>query len=231
MNKDEIVEQYYPIVRKIVRKLVVKMPEGFDEEDFVQVGMFGLLKALDNWDSSKSLNEFKSYANTKIRGAILDKIRSVDRVSRYARDKLKRVALSYREFMEMGNFDPTDEEIAKQSNLTIEEFNKLMLSSSNSNILSIDETISDDILVIESLEDKSAKTPFEIYEEQEKEELLKEALLSLSEAELTVLSLYYYEDFNMKEIASVIGKTESRVSQIKTKSLIKLREFVKRRLE
>ncbi len=230
MNKEEIVELYYPIVKRIVKKLVVKMPEGFEEEDFIQVGMLGLLKAFDNWDTSKSFSEFKSYANTKIRGAILDKIRSVDKVSRYARDKLKRVANSYRDFMDRGIFNPTDKEVAENADLTIEEFNRLMLEHSNNTMLSIDETIRDDMLVIESIENKDAKTPIEIMEDEEKQELLKEALLSLSKVELTVLSLYYYEDFNMKEIASVIGKTESRVSQIKTQSLIKLREYVKRRV-
>ncbi len=231
MNKEEIVQLYYPIVKRIVKKLVVKMPEGFEEEDFVQVGMIGLLKALDNWDTTKSFSEFKSYANTKIRGAILDKIRSVDKVSRYARDKLKRVAASYRELMDKGIFDPTDEEVAENANLTLDEFNKLMMNSSNQTMLSIDETISDDMLVIESLENKYEKTPLEVLEEEAEEELLKEALSSLNQIELTVLSLYYYEDLNMKEIASVIGKTESRVSQIKTQSLIKLREYVKRRMD
>ena len=207
------------------------MPEGFEEEDFIQVGMIGLLKALDNWDTTKSFSEFKSYANTKIRGAILDKIRSVDKVSRYARDKLKRVAASYRELMDKGIFDPTDEEVAKNAGLTLDEFNKLMMNSSNQTMLSIDETISDDMLVIESLENKYEKTPLEVLEEEAEEKLLKEALSSLTQIELTVLSLYYYEDLNMKEIALIIGKTESRVSQIKTRSLIKLREYVKRRMD
>jgi RNA polymerase sigma factor for flagellar operon FliA len=231
MNKEELIHSYYPIVKRIVRKLVVKLPDSFEEEDFIQVGMLGLLKAIDNWDESKSLAEFKSYANTKIRGAILDKIRSVDKVSRYARDKLKKVSNSYRELMDGGNFDPSDEEVAKKAQLSLDEFNKLMADSSNNTILSIDETISDDMLVIESIEDKNSKTPESLIEDVEKETLLKEALLALTKTELTVLSLYYYEDFNMKEIASIIKKTESRVSQIKTKSLIKLREYVKRRLE
>ncbi len=229
ISKDEIVEAYYPVIKRMVKKLVVKLPDGFDEEDFVQVGMLGLLKAIDNWDTTRSMGEFKSYANTKIRGAILDKIRSVDKVSRYARDKLKKVSKSYKHFMDNGIFNPTDEELAKAADLDMEEFNKLMSDSSNHTILSLDEVISDsDMLVIESIESKDSQTPLEIVEKQEKEELIKDALRNLTQTELTVLSLYYYEDFNMKEIASVIDKTESRVSQIKTKALIKLREFVKR---
>jgi len=228
MDKDEIVEAYYPTIRRMVKKLVVKLPEGFEEEDFVQVGMMGLLKAIDNWDTTRSIGEFKSYANTKIRGAILDKIRSADKVSRYARDKLKRVSKSYRTLMDNGIFNPTDEELAQAADLDIEEFNRLMSDSSNHTILSLDEVISDsDMLVIESIESKETENPLEAVEKREKEELIKEGLKKLTNIELTVLSLYYYEDLNMKEIASVIDKTESRVSQIKTKALIKLREFVK----
>ncbi len=232
INKEEIVEAYYPIVKRIVKKLVVKMPDGFDEEDFVQVGMLGLLRAIDNWDVKKSIGEFKAYANTKIRGAILDKLRSVDKVSRYARDKLKKVSKSYRILMDKGIFNPTDEELAKESDLDVDEFNKLMSDSANHTMLSLDEVISDsDMLVIESIKSKDSKSPLEVVENIEKEELIKEALKNLDEIELTVLSLYYYEDLNMKDIASIIDKTESRVSQIKTKALIKVREFVNRSVQ
>lgn len=232
MNRDEIVELYYPRVRRLVKKLIVRMPEGYDEEDFVQVGMMGLLKALDNWDETRSLSEFKSYANTKIKGAILDKLRSVDTVSRYSRDKLKKIHEAYKEFMDGGKFDPTDEEVADRAGMNIDEFNELLFKQSNSTILSIDEAIVDsDAILLETLADKNAKSPLDILEEEELEELIKEALRNLNETELTVLSLYYYEDFTMKEIASVIGKTESRVSQIKTRALIKIRAYIQRRIE
>ena len=232
MDRDEIIELYYPIVKRMVKKLVVKMPEGFDEDDFVQVGMMGLLKAIDKLDTTKSMAEFKSYANTKIRGAILDKIRSVDYVSRYARDKLKRVSKSYRYFMDKGIFNPSDEQVAEASELDMDEFNKLISESSNHTIFSLDEAISDgDMLVIESIENKSSDDPLKIMEEQEKKQIVMDSLQQLSKMELTVLSLYYYEDFSLKEIADIIEKTESRVSQIKTKALIKLREFARKRSE
>ena len=232
MDRDEIIELYYPIVKRMVKKLVVKMPEGFDEDDFVQVGMMGLLKAIDKLDTTKSMAEFKSYANTKIRGAILDKIRSVDYVSRYARDKLKRVSKSYRYFMDKGIFNPSDEQVAEASELNMDEFNKLISESSNHTIFSLDEAISDgDMLVIESIENKSSDDPLKIMEEQEKKQIVMDSLQQLSKIELTVLSLYYYEDFSLKEIADIIEKTESRVSQIKTKALIKLREFARKRSE
>ncbi len=232
IDKDELVEQYYPIVRRMVRKLVVRMPDGYDEEDFVQVGMMGLLKAIEAFDHSKSPAEFKSYASLKIRGAILDKLRSVDRVSRYGRDKLKRISEAYRQLMDEGVFNPSDESVAEKAGMGLDEFNRVLTANSNLDMLSLDEVLSDgDMLVIEAIENRMAKTPSKELEEKEKEELIKEALGKLSELELTVLSLYYYEDLNIRQIASVIGKTESRVSQIKTKALMKIRQYVKRRLE
>ncbi len=231
MNKDEIIEAYYPKVRNIVRKLVVRMPEGYEEEDFVQVGMIGLLKALDNWDETKSFSEFKSYANTKIRGAILDKLRSVDTVSRYSRDKLKKIHATYKEFMEEGVFNPSDEDVAKRAGMDLEEFNDLLVKQSNATMMSIDETVTEgNGVLLETIENKEIKSPLEVLEDTELQDLIKEALNSLNKLELVVLSLYYYEDFNMKEIASLIGRTESRVSQIKTKALIKVRAYIQRRI-
>lgn len=232
MNKEEIIEAYYPKIRQIVKKLVVRMPESYDEDDFVQVGVVGLLKALDNWDETKSISEFKSYANTKIRGAILDKLRSVDTVSRYSRDKLKKIHSAYKDFMEEGDFNPSDEEVAKRAGMDLEEFNSLLLKQSNATMMSIDETIADTgAILIETIENKSIKSPLDALEEDELQNFIEESLKTLSNMELTVLSLYYYEDFNMKEIASAIGKTESRVSQIKTKALLKLRAYIQRRME
>ncbi|AEA33904.1 sigma-70 family RNA polymerase sigma factor [Hippea maritima] len=229
IDKEEIIQSYYPIVRRIVKKTVVRMPEGYDEEDFVQIGMMGLLKAIENWDENKSLSEFKSYANTKIRGYILDKLRSIDPVSRYARDKLKKINMAYRQLMSEGNFNPTDDEIAERADMSIDEFNELLYKQSNSTMLSIDEAVSSDdgdMVLLEVIENKSSKSPLAILEEEELKDIVKEALKALNETEITVLSLYYYEDFNMKEIASLIGKTESRISQIKTKALLKIRAYV-----
>ncbi len=231
INKEELVDSYYPMVRRIVKKLVIKMPDGYEEDDFVQVGMLGLLKAIEALDESKTESEFRAYAYAKIRGAILDKLRSADKLSRYTRDKLKKISDAYREFMDQGNFNPKEEEVAKKAGMDLDEFARLMGEGSNLNMLSLDETLSNgETLVIEAIEDRKAPTPLDTLEEKEKEELIKEALNHLTQQELTVLSLYYYEDLNIKEIASVINKTESRVSQIKTQALIKIREFVRRRI-
>ncbi len=231
IDKEKLVESYYPIVRRMVKKLVVRMPDGYDEEDFVQVGMMGLLKALEAADSKKTEAELRAYAQTKIRGAILDKLRSVDKLSRYTRDKLKKIAEAYRELMQEGNLNPTEKDVAEKAGMDEEEIGRLMGEGANLDMLSLDETLSDgDTLIMEAVEDKRTRTPLEMVEENEREELIREALSNLSEQELTVLSLYYHEDLNIKEIASIIGKTESRVSQIKTQSLMKVREYIRRRL-
>jgi len=230
MDTESLIKSYYPIVKRIVSKTVIKMPDGLDVDDFVQIGMMGLLKALDKCDYDRSTNEFKAYAVKKIRGAILDKIRSSDRISRYSRDRLKEISKTYGEFMNDGIFDPTDEMVAQRAGLSIKKMNKLLQEVSNSTISSIDRYIYGDTPFIESVADKKAKSPLNMMEESELKNILKDGLLKLNRTELTVLSLYYYEDFTMKEIAGVIDKTESRVSQIRTKSLIKLRWYTQKRL-
>ncbi len=231
MKLEDLVEQYYPIVKRLVNRIVVRMPEGFEEDDFIQIGMMGLLKAFERWDRSRSEEEFRSYAMLKIRGAILDKLRSVDTMSRYSRDKLKMIARAYQSFIKEGNMNPTDEMVSEKAHMDIKEFDRVIREASNSTMFSIDEATEDQVPLISVIHNKSVKDPLSAIEEKEIQRVLKDGLSKLEKVEILVLSLYYYENLTMKEIANIIGKTESRVSQIKTKALIKLKTYVKEMLK
>ncbi|MGC8502129.1 sigma-70 family RNA polymerase sigma factor [Desulfurella sp.] len=224
--KEEQIKHFYPIVKRIVRKVVVKMPESYDEEDFVQVGMMGLLKALENIDITKDENAFYKYALLKAKGAILDKLRSVDTISRYTRDKLKNISKAHKEFLKENVLDASEKSIATRAGMTIKEYHKAMIGLSNLDIVSLDNALEDEINLQETIEDKSSKLNIDIIEENERLEILTRALNKLSKIELDVLSMYYYEDFSVKEIAQIIKKTQSRVSQIKTNAIIKLKHLI-----
>ncbi|AHF97915.1 RNA polymerase sigma factor for flagellar operon FliA [Desulfurella multipotens] len=223
---DEQIKYFYPIVKRMVRKIVVKMPESYDEDDFVQVGMIGLLKAFENIDTTKDEKAFYKYALLKAKGAILDKLRSVDVVSRYTRDKLKSISKAHKEFLKENIFDASEKSIAAKAGMTMKEYHKTMLEVSNLDIVSLDEMLEDEISLQESIEDKNSKSAINILEESEQINMLTKALSKLSKIELDVLSMYYYEDFSVKEIAQIIKKTQSRVSQIKTNAIIKLKHLI-----
>ncbi|OSS42716.1 RNA polymerase sigma factor RpoD [Desulfurella amilsii] len=223
---EEQIEYFYPIVKRMVRKIVVKMPESYDEEDFVQIGMMGLLKAIDNIDITKDENAFYKYALLKVRGAILDKLRSVDLVSRYTRDKLKSISKAHKDFLKENIFDASEKSVAKKAGISMKEYYKAMFELSNLDIVSLDNIIEDEISLQESIEDKNIKSAIEVIEKNERLGILKKALSKLTKIELDVLSMYYYEDFSVKEIARIIKKTQSRVSQIKINAIIKLKHLI-----
>lgn len=223
---EEKIKYFYPIIKRLVRKIVVRMPESYDEEDFVQIGMMGLLKAIENIDITKDENAFYKYALLKAKGAILDKLRSVDLVSRYTRDKLKSISRAHKEFLKENIFDASEKSIAMKAGMSIKEYHKAMFELSNIDIVSLDNIIEDEISLQESIEDKSIKSAIDVIEESERLDILKKALSKLSKIELDVLYMYYYEDFSIKEIAQIIKKTQSRVSQIKINAIIKLKHLI-----
>lgn len=225
---DKLLKQFYPIVRRMVKRLVVKMPESYSEEDFVQVGIMGLLKAFEKLDVTKDENAFYRYSLSKIRGAILDKLRSVDNISRYTRDKLKSISRAHKEFLKENIFEVSGKNIATRAGISIREYNRTMLEIANLDIVSLDNILEDNISLQETIEDKNTKTAIDIIEETERFEILKKALERLSIIELDVLSMYYYENFSVKEISKIIKKTESRVSQIKSNAIIKLKHLVEK---
>jgi len=225
LNEEQI-KNFYSIIRRMVKKIVVKMPESYDEDDFVQVGMLGLLKAIDNFDTTKDINAFYKYALMRAKGAILDKLRSVDKISRYTRDKLKSISKAHKEFIKQNRYNVTEKNIAEKAGITIKDYYKTMLEVSNLDIVSLDNMLEEDVSLQETIEDKNQKSAIDILEESERLEILKKALSKLSKIEIDVLSMYYYEDFSIKEIAQIIKKTQSRVSQIKINAIIKLKHLI-----
>ncbi|MDE0227381.1 MAG: RNA polymerase sigma factor WhiG [Spirochaetaceae bacterium] len=225
--RDYFVRQYAPLVKYVAGKVAVRMPGSVEFDDLVGYGVFGLFDAIDKFDPSKHV-KFKTYAVTRIRGAIFDELRSNDWVPRSVRQKAREVEDTVRELEATLGRSAADAEIAREMKLTLKEFQDLLLKISSTAVMSLNDLRynsedSDRISIAESVESPSSLNPDSIAERDEIKRVMLEALQELPAKEQRVLALYYYEDLTLREIGEVLQVTESRVSQLHTKAIIRLR--------
>ncbi len=225
--RDYFVTQYAPLVKYVAGKVAVGMPHNVEFDDLVGFGVFGLFDAIEKFDPSKHV-KFKTYAVTRIRGAILDELRSIDWVPRSVRQKAREVEETLRELEASLGRSATDQEIAGEMNMTVAEFRQLTLKISGTSVLSLNDVWysgedNDKIAIAESIESPSSLEPETIVEKDEIKRVIVEAIQELPEKEKKVLVLYYYEDLTLKEIGEVLEVTESRISQLHTKAILRLR--------
>ena len=225
--RDYFVRQYAPLVKYVAGKVAVGMPGSVEFDDLVGYGVFGLFDAIEKFDPSKHV-KFKTYAVTRIRGAIFDELRSSDWVPRSIRQKAREVEETVRQLEATLGRAATDDELAREMNLSPKEFQQLLLKISSTTVMSLNDLWhsgddSDRISIVESVESPSSMNPDVIVEKDEVKRVLLEALRELPEKEQRVLVLYYYEELTLREIGEVLEVTESRVSQLHTKAIIRLR--------
>jgi RNA polymerase sigma factor FliA len=225
-EKDKLVLEYAPLIKFIAQKIAVRLPSNIELDDLISSGVIGLMDAIDKYDPTRD-NKFKTYAEFRIRGAILDELRAQDWVPRSIRDKAKlldktMVALE----AELGRI-PTDEEISKTLNLSIDEFHELLNQVRPVSLLSIDESQTfsnvDKKSILNILEGCKLNNPFNQLNVKSVKDIVTQAIEELPERQRLVLSLYYYEDLNLKEIGKVLRVTESRVSQLHAQAVSRLR--------
>ncbi len=221
-NRDEAIIKYYPLVRHTASRLAARLPNTIGIEDLCAAGIFGLMDAIEKYDPSQSVS-FENYAKIRIRGAMLDEIRCMDWIPRSLRQKSSEmekacVALEKK----LGRF-PEDEEIAAELGLDLESYFELLDDLKGISFLPKDLNE----YIQENREPAHLATdPEEVFHKihtSELQRILAECIESLSEKEKLVLSLYYFEDLTMREVGAVMGYTESRISQIHTKAVLKLR--------
>ena len=225
--RDFFIRQYAPLVKYVAGKVAVGMPHNVEFDDLVGFGVFGLFDAIEKFDPGKHV-KFKTYAVTRIRGAILDELRSIDWVPRSVRQKAREVEETMRELEAGLGRSATDEEIAREMDLPVGEFRQLMLRISGTSVLSLNDVWysgedNDKIAIAESIESPSSLNPDTIVEKDEIKRVIVDAIQELPEKEKKVLVLYYYEDLTLKEIGEVLEVTESRISQLHTKAIMRLR--------
>ncbi len=225
--RDALVKQYAPLVKYVAGKVAVGMPNNVEFDDLVGYGVFGLFDAIEKFDPEKHV-KFKTYAVTRIRGAIFDELRSIDWVPRSVRQKSREIEETVRRLESSLGRPANDEEIAREMKMSVKELERTMLKVSGTSMLSLNDVWytgedNDKVSIADSIESPDSLTPDTIVEKDEIRRVIVEAIQELPEKEKKVLVLYYYEDLTLKEIGQVLHVTESRVSQLHTKAIMRLR--------
>lgn len=232
--KDKIVVEYAPLVRFIAQKIASRLPANIELDDLISCGVIGLMDAISKFDPTRD-NKFKTYAEFRIRGAILDELRSQDWVPRSIREKSKILERAYAKLERELGRPATDDEMCKELDCSLEEFHAMVNSSKSVSLLNIDDSASfnrgDKKLMMGLLEHRRSSNPFSAVNYKRAQERIKEGIKTLPEKQRLVLSLYYFEDLNLKEIGQVLDVTESRVSQLHTQAILKLKAKLKNDFE
>ncbi len=225
--RDTLIRQYAPLVKYVAGKISVGMPQNVDFDDLVGFGVFGLFDAIEKFDPDKHV-KFKTYAVTRIRGAIFDELRSIDWVPRSVRQKTREIEDTIQQLESDLGRSVTDEEVAKAMNMSPEQYNQMVLKVRGTSILSLNDVWysgdeNDSVSIQDSIESPVSLQPETIAEKDEIRRVIAEAIHELPDKEQKVLVLYYYEDLTLKEIGKVLEVTESRISQLHTKAIMRLR--------
>ena len=228
-ERDRMVEQYLPLVRYVVARLPVTMPNSLDRDDFYSVGVIGLMHAATTYDAARGAS-FKTFAYTAIRGAILDEVRKHDPVPRNRRDRLRKMDRANSKLWAEFGREPTPAELAESLECTEEDLDDDLKALHTSRMLSLDETYSGaDATMGAHIADPDSDSPTTCADNREQAERLTRAIAELPEADRHVVVLYYHEQLYLKEIGDILGVTESRVSQILTRATERLRLKLKER--
>jgi RNA polymerase sigma factor FliA len=225
--RDRLILTYAPLVKFVAGRLGSGLPAHVEENDLVSYGLLGLINAIERYDPDRDV-KFETYAIARIKGSIIDELRSMDWVPRSVRSRARDIERAIGELESRLGRAPTDEEIAERLGLTQDELDEAMAEISRTSIAALDElwTVSssgDQVALIDTIEDTQGPEPQSALAQTELKEALGEAIARLPEREKLVITLYYYEELTLREIGEVLGVTESRVSQLHTKAILRLK--------
>ncbi|WP_456388234.1 FliA/WhiG family RNA polymerase sigma factor [Desulfolithobacter sp.] len=224
-DRSLLIREHMPLVELLVERMVPQVPSFMSRDDMTSAAMVGLIDAANRFDESKGV-KFRTFAEYRIRGAILDEMRKQDWFSRSLREKQNRLTQTMLRLERQLGQSPSEEEMAEALDMTLDEYHDLLGQVSHLGCVSLHQTLDhteEGRNFLDSLEDHEGPTPLELIENQELTRLLAELLEELTEKERLVIALYYYEELTQKEIAEVIQVSEGRVSQLHSQALLKLR--------
>ncbi len=224
--RERLILHYAPVVKYVAGRLAVGMPSNVEHADLVSYGIFGLMDAIDKFDPDKGY-KFETYAVTRIKGAIIDELRSIDWVPRSVRANARKIEQAMQRLENLLRRSPSDEELAAELGWTVEELQETLTRVSMTSMVALDDTLEvgegDRISLVDTLQDLTAVLPEESFDDIETRDVLRQTLTRLNDREQTVVGLYYFEGMTLAQIGDVLGVTESRVCQIHTKAVMSLR--------
>ncbi|MEN8905492.1 MAG: FliA/WhiG family RNA polymerase sigma factor [Clostridiales bacterium] len=221
--REKLIMEYSHLIKYIAGRLNIYFGSNVEYDDLVGFGVFGLIDAIDKFDLKKGV-KFETYASLRIRGAIIDSIREMDWVPRSLRQKNKELERVYAEVENELGHSATDKDIADRMGVSVAEFHKVLNDVTVSSMLSLEDFLEQNYEVeVDSLGSNSDDKPESHLEKTEIKEILSDAIDKLPEKEKTVVSLYYYEELTLKEISSIMKVSESRISQLHSKAILRLR--------
>ncbi len=227
--RERLVVAYSPLVKFIAGRMSSGLPSHVEESDLISYGLFGLIGAIERFDTDREI-KFETFAAARVKGAIIDELRSLDWVPRSVRSRAREVERAHTALEAKLLRSPTDEEMAGRMEVSVEDFHGTLLEIANSSVLALDDlwTFADpeggsQISILDTIQDPGAVNPETEAQAAELKDRLADAIESLPERERLVIALYYYENLTLREIGDVLGVTESRVSQLHTKAVLALR--------
>ena len=233
--RGKIINEFAPLIKYIASRIAIRLPPHIDLNDLINAGVIGLIDAIEKFDAGKQI-KFKTYAEFRIRGAILDELRSMDWVPRSVRQKARKVEDAYSRLEYNLGRPASDDEVAREMNVDMDAFHRLLSDTASVSLLSLDDLGEDDTdlskrNLLEFIIQDDKDWPSHKIRYAEVSTMVAKAIQSLPEKERMVISLYYYDELTMKEIGHVLKFTESRVSQIHTKAILRLRSKMQKILK
>jgi len=224
--RDDLIHKYTPLVKYIAERMAIRLPPNISKEELTSAGIVGLFDALDKFDSEMGI-KFKTYAEHRIRGAILDELRKMDWIPRSVRKDIHMIEDAMIAVRSMLGREPEDFEVARKMGIDMDSYHKMISRARGVGLLSLDEIMPDGNSPAFARQTSDSTSPFDELKIKELKDIISKALLGLSKKEQIVISLYYYDELTLKEIAGVLDLTESRISQIHSKAIIALRTKLK----
>jgi RNA polymerase sigma factor FliA len=230
-ERDQLIIQYLPWVKFIALRMAAKLPSHIQAEDLISAGVIGLIDALDKFNPTREV-QFKTYAQIRIQGAMKDELRALDWASRSMRQKVKRLEHAYATLEQEFGRPPSSEEVASSLGVEMDAFEEMLDDVKGTSLISLEDLgqgppSEDKSDLLEALLTRQDQDPLEVLNLHDLKKALTLTIAELPEKERLVLSLYYFEELTMKEVGKVLSLTESRISQLHTQAVLRLRGKLK----